>query len=204
MYDQDYKIRRLPEIVARSGYAFLHLRSDSSVDMSDLRISYKAGTARSTVLSLPGSPAFLPTPSYVRMRTTVNHRAAGTVKRTVPYKDFCIFFVNWEMATEGARLSHLVSTVRFKMADGVFKTRCVCFRAVDCPSLYPRMGGCPSLFPDRECSDNGECMNDECACDILYNGTACDTPLCPNNCAYPNGKCDRLVKVCKCGAGFKG
>nr|CAD7394404.1 unnamed protein product [Timema cristinae] len=107
MYDQDYKIRRLPEIVARSGYAFLHLRSDSSVDMSDLRISYK-------------------------------------------------------------------------------------------------MGGCPSLFPNRECSDNGECMNDECACDILYNGTACDTPLCPNNCAYPNGKCDRLVKVCKCGAGFKG
>ncbi|CAG2059732.1 unnamed protein product [Timema podura] len=66
------------------------------------------------------------------------------------------------------------------------------------------MGGCSSLFPDRECSDNGECMNDECACDILYNGTACDTPLCPNNCAYPNGKCDRLVKVCKCSAGFKG
>nr|CAD7588357.1 unnamed protein product [Timema genevievae] len=97
-----------------------------------------------------------------------------------------------------------MSTVRSKMADGVFETRCVCCRAVDCPRLYPRMGGCSSLFPDRECSDNGECMNDECACDILYNGTACDIPLCPNNCAYPNGKCDRLVKVCKCSAGFKG
>jgi hypothetical protein len=38
--------------------------------------------------------------SYVRMRTTVKHHAAGTVKRTVPYKDFCIFFINWGMATD--------------------------------------------------------------------------------------------------------
>jgi hypothetical protein len=38
--------------------------------------------------------------SYVRMRTTVKHHAAGTVKRTVPYKDFCIFFVNSGMATD--------------------------------------------------------------------------------------------------------
>jgi hypothetical protein len=28
------------------------------------------------------------------MRTTVKHLAASTVKRTVPYKDFCIFFIN--------------------------------------------------------------------------------------------------------------
>jgi hypothetical protein len=33
------------------------------------------------------------------MRTTVKRHAAGTVKRTVPYKDFCIFFINWVMAT---------------------------------------------------------------------------------------------------------
>jgi hypothetical protein len=38
--------------------------------------------------------------SYVRMRPTVKDHAAGTVKHTVPYKDFCIFFVNWEMATD--------------------------------------------------------------------------------------------------------
>nr|CAD7266797.1 unnamed protein product [Timema shepardi] len=44
----------------------------------------RAGTARATVLSLPGSPAFLPAPSYVRMHTTVEHHVAGTVKRTVP------------------------------------------------------------------------------------------------------------------------
>nr|CAD7263091.1 unnamed protein product [Timema shepardi] len=47
----------------------------------------RAGTARATVLSLPGSSAFLPTPSYMRMRTTVKHHVAGTVKRTVPYRD---------------------------------------------------------------------------------------------------------------------
>jgi hypothetical protein len=38
--------------------------------------------------------------SYVCMRTTVKHHATGTVKRTVPYKDFCIFFLNWGMATD--------------------------------------------------------------------------------------------------------
>jgi hypothetical protein len=34
------------------------------------------------------------------MYTTVKHHAAGTVKFTVPYKDFCIFFINWEMAID--------------------------------------------------------------------------------------------------------
>jgi hypothetical protein len=34
------------------------------------------------------------------MRTTAKHHAAVTVKRTVPYKDFCIFFINWGMATD--------------------------------------------------------------------------------------------------------
>jgi hypothetical protein len=34
------------------------------------------------------------------MHTTVKHRAAGIVKCTLPYKDFCIFFINWGMATD--------------------------------------------------------------------------------------------------------
>jgi hypothetical protein len=34
------------------------------------------------------------------MRTTAKHDAAGTVKRTVPYKDFCIFSINGGMATD--------------------------------------------------------------------------------------------------------
>jgi hypothetical protein len=36
----------------------------------------------------------------VRRRTTVKHHAAGTVNRTVPYKDICMFFINWGMATD--------------------------------------------------------------------------------------------------------
>jgi hypothetical protein len=57
----------------------------------------RVGTAGATVLV---STASSRATSYVRMRTTVKHHAAGTVKRTVPYKDFCIFFMNWGMATD--------------------------------------------------------------------------------------------------------
>jgi hypothetical protein len=57
----------------------------------------RLGTAEATVfLSAASSRAA----SYVRMRTTVKHHVAGTVKRTVPCKDFCIFFINWGMATD--------------------------------------------------------------------------------------------------------
>nr|CAD7571686.1 unnamed protein product [Timema californicum] len=45
-------------------------------------------------------PPSSPHPSYLRMRTTVKHPVAETVKRTVPYKEFGIFFTNWGMATE--------------------------------------------------------------------------------------------------------
>nr|CAD7400387.1 unnamed protein product [Timema cristinae] len=49
----------------------------------------KAGTARATVLSLYlAVPSSSPLHSYVRMRTTVKYHITGTVKRTVPYKDF--------------------------------------------------------------------------------------------------------------------
>nr|CAD7426584.1 unnamed protein product [Timema monikensis] len=44
----------------------------------------------------PGSPIFLPTPSYVRMHTTVKHHVTGTVKNTVPFKDFRIGKVELE------------------------------------------------------------------------------------------------------------
>jgi hypothetical protein len=52
----------------------------------------KVGTAGDTVLL---SAANSCAASYMRMRTTVKHHAAGTVKRTVLYKDFCISFRNW-------------------------------------------------------------------------------------------------------------
>nr|CAD7427523.1 unnamed protein product [Timema monikensis] len=44
----------------------------------------RVGTAGAIVLSLPGSLAFLPTPSYVCMRTTVKPHVAGTVKQGPP------------------------------------------------------------------------------------------------------------------------
>jgi hypothetical protein len=34
------------------------------------------------------------------MRTTAKHDAAGTVKSTVPYKDFCIYSIKGGMATD--------------------------------------------------------------------------------------------------------
>jgi hypothetical protein len=43
---------------------------------------------RQCSLSLSASRAA----SYVRMRTTAKHHAAGTVKRTVPYQEFFYFF----------------------------------------------------------------------------------------------------------------
>nr|CAD7425742.1 unnamed protein product [Timema monikensis] len=46
----------------------------------------RAGTARAIVLSLPGSPTFLPT-LLLCVHAHIKHHFAGTVKRTVPYKD---------------------------------------------------------------------------------------------------------------------
>nr|CAD7257902.1 unnamed protein product [Timema shepardi] len=51
----------------------------------------------SLYLAVPPSSPHL---SYLRMRTTVKHPVADTVKRTVPYKEFGIFSTNWGMATE--------------------------------------------------------------------------------------------------------
>jgi hypothetical protein len=67
------------------------------VKKNTFRQHAKVGTAGKTVLL---SAASSRAASYVHMRTTVKHHAAGTVKRTVTYKDFCIFFINWGMATD--------------------------------------------------------------------------------------------------------
>jgi hypothetical protein len=64
---------------------------------STFRQHAKICTAGETVLFSAASSCAA---SYVRMRTTVKHHAAGSVKRTVPYKDFCIFFINWVIATD--------------------------------------------------------------------------------------------------------
>jgi hypothetical protein len=65
--------------------------------------------------------------SYVHMHTTVKHHATGTVKRTVPYKDFCIFFINWGMATD----IKLKDYILYKYKDRIKEKRThyiICYR----------------------------------------------------------------------------
>lgn len=48
--------------------------------------------------------------------------------------------------------------------------------------LY-RVGGC-----EKDCSGNGQCMNQTCSCFTGYGGEFCQTEICPNNCST-NGVC---------------
>jgi hypothetical protein len=41
MYEGDYSIHRVPEIVAHSGFALLHFYSDVAYNMSGFNISYR-------------------------------------------------------------------------------------------------------------------------------------------------------------------
>lgn len=38
----------------------------------------------------------------------------------------------------------------------------------------------------------------------MYQGEACEQPLCPNNCSHPQGKCNREKHHCECSSLFKG
>lgn len=41
MYKGDYSVRRVPEVVAVSGYALIHFYSDIAYNMSGFNISYR-------------------------------------------------------------------------------------------------------------------------------------------------------------------
>lgn len=41
MYKESYSIRRIPELVATSGYALLHFYSDVAYNMTGFNISYR-------------------------------------------------------------------------------------------------------------------------------------------------------------------
>lgn len=43
MYKDSYAIRRVPEIVARSGSALLHFFSDDAYNMSGFNVTYRVG-----------------------------------------------------------------------------------------------------------------------------------------------------------------
>jgi hypothetical protein len=83
---------------------------------------------------------------YVRMLITVKHDAAGTVKRTVPYKDFCIFFINWGMATDiklkdyqsiNLLLLSYIITIRLCLLNSRFSgaQSNTCLRIIYCTSI---------------------------------------------------------------------
>nr|CAD7394671.1 unnamed protein product [Timema cristinae] len=73
-------IQNLRSLIIRSPSTVVIQRTQHTLSKkkTSFRHHARAGTARATVLSLPGSTTFLPTPSYVRMRTTVKHHVAGT------------------------------------------------------------------------------------------------------------------------------
>lgn len=56
-----------------------------------------------------------------------------------------------------------------------------------------------------DCSNRGECdyTSLTCRCNPGYFGEGCQYLLCPNNCTYPNGTCDK-EKSCICNSGYHG
>ncbi|XP_073969504.1 attractin-like protein dsd isoform X2 [Rhodnius prolixus] len=107
MYKGDYSVRRVPEVVAQSGYALIHFYSDAAYNMTGFNISY-------------------------------------------------------------------------------------------------RLNSCPSRVSDRNCSGHGVCLDGVCTCDGFYTGSACDVPICPNNCSYSNGLCHMEKHKCDCSPKYKG
>jgi attractin len=41
MYKDDYRVRRVPEVIAKSGAALLHFYSDVAYNMTGFNISYR-------------------------------------------------------------------------------------------------------------------------------------------------------------------
>ena len=67
-----------------------------------------------------------------------------------------------------------------------------------------RLNSCPSRYSHVNCSGHGVCIDGTCTCDALYMGDACDISVCPNNCSYNRGVCNREKHRCDCEEGNKG
>uniref|UniRef100_A0A1B0DL29 CUB domain-containing protein n=1 Tax=Phlebotomus papatasi TaxID=29031 RepID=A0A1B0DL29_PHLPP len=56
-----------------------------------------------------------------------------------------------------------------------------------------KINGCPTTDSSLVCSGHGFCDEGICNCDAFYIGSACNVPICPNNCSahLGQGVCDR-------------
>ncbi|VDI59797.1 Hypothetical predicted protein, partial [Mytilus galloprovincialis] len=59
-----------------------------------------------------------------------------------------------------------------------------------------RTGGC-----EKDCLQNGQCINSKCNCSAGFTGDYCQTVICPNNCS-DKGEC--VGNQCKCFSGYTG
>lgn len=61
------------------------------------------------------------------------------------------------------------------------------------------------FIPALICSGHGACVGEgSCTCDASFMGSACHIPKCPNNCSFPNGRCNHERHRCICEKGFAG
>ncbi|XP_046382799.1 attractin-like protein 1 isoform X2 [Ischnura elegans] len=93
------------------------------------------------------------------------------------------------VAHSGSALLHFYSDVAYNMTGF---------------NISYRFDSCPSALSSSNCSGHGVCIDGVCTCDATYTGEACDIPICPRNCSYPRGECDREGHHCSCTTGFKG
>lgn len=93
------------------------------------------------------------------------------------------------VAQSGSALLHFYSDVAYNMTGF---------------NISYRINSCPSRYSNKNCSGHGVCIDGICTCDAMFQGEACDQPLCPNNCSHPNGRCNMERHRCECVPHYKG
>ncbi|RZF37106.1 hypothetical protein LSTR_LSTR013802 [Laodelphax striatellus] len=93
------------------------------------------------------------------------------------------------VANSGFALLHFYSDVAYNMTGF---------------NISYRLNSCPSRVSEVNCSGQGVCIDGVCTCDALFTGDACDTPICPNNCSYSNGRCNAEQHRCDCNDKYRG
>ncbi|XP_054290142.1 attractin-like protein 1 [Macrosteles quadrilineatus] len=106
------------------------------------------------------------------------------------YKDsYAIRRIPEVVAHSGSALLHFYSDVAYNMTGF---------------NISYRLNSCPSSKSSVNCSGHGVCLDGVCTCDAMWMGEACDQEICPNNCSYSNGVCNREAHRCDCEDKYKG